>query len=72
MIDLQFIYTLILLINIATSNKQMSKHIMLSYQRNSRNLVSNIYEYLSKHQSIPVWMDQHGGVKEYLSARLIV
>jgi hypothetical protein len=49
----------------------MSKHIMLSYQRKSTNLVSNVFEYLNKNQSIPIWMDQHGGVKEYLSERLI-
>jgi hypothetical protein len=44
---------------------------MLSYQRNSTSLVSSIFEYLSKHQTIPVWMDKHGGVKEYLSERLM-
>lgn len=49
----------------------MTKHIMLSYQRNSTSLVSSIFEYLSKHQTIPIWMDQHGGVKEYLSERLM-
>ncbi len=49
----------------------MSKHIMLSYQRNSTDLVSKIFEYLTKNQSIPVWMDQHGGVKQYLSDRLL-
>lgn len=47
-----------------------TSHIMLSYQRNSTELVSKIYDYLTNKQSLPVWMDQHGGVNEYLSERL--
>ena len=47
-----------------------SKHIMLSYQRKSEDIVLKIYDYLIQNQSIPVWMDQHGGVKDYLSTRL--
>lgn len=47
-----------------------TNHIMLSYQRNSTDLVSKIYDYLTNNQSLPVWMDQHGGVHEYLSERL--
>jgi hypothetical protein len=53
-------------------NKQMSKHIMFSYQWNSANLVEKIFDYLTKTQSIPVWMDKHGGMTQYLSARLII
>jgi hypothetical protein len=50
-------------------NKKMSKHIMLSYQWNSGDLVDKIFYYLTKVQSIPVWMDKHGGMNECLSTR---
>jgi hypothetical protein len=49
-------------------NKQMSKHIMFSYQWNSVNLVEKVFDYLIK----PVWMDKYGGINQYLSAKLIL
>ena len=52
-------------------NNQICKHIMLSYQRHSESLVSKVLDFLKEVQSLPIWMDQHGGVKEYLSSRLI-
>lgn len=48
----------------------MPEHIMLSYQRNSTDLVSKVFDYLTKNQSTPVWMDQYGGIQEHLSERL--
>jgi hypothetical protein len=55
----------------ATAQKnKIPKHIMFSYQWNSANLVEKIFNYLTKAQSIPVWMDKHGGIHEYLSTRL--
>jgi hypothetical protein len=56
--------------NITTQNNPI-KHIMLSYQWNSGDLVTEIYYYLTKAQSIPVWMDKQGGMNECLSTRLI-
>ncbi|CAF1239352.1 unnamed protein product [Adineta ricciae] len=47
-----------------------AKHIMFSYQWNSSILVAKIYDYLCKTQSIPVWMDTHGGMTEYLSSSM--
>ena len=47
------------------------KHIMLSYQRKSEDIVLKMYDYLKENQSIPIWMDQHGGVTKYLSTRFI-
>jgi len=48
----------------------MSKHIMFSYQWDIELLVSKIYCYLTKVQSIPIWMDKHGGMNECLTTRL--
>lgn len=48
----------------------MSEHIMFSYQWDSESLVSKIFDYLTKIQSIPIWMDKHGGMTEYLTTRL--
>jgi hypothetical protein len=57
--------------NTTAQNKQMSKHIMISYQWNSGELVEKIFNHLTKTQSIPVWIDKHGGMHEYLSGRLV-
>ncbi len=48
----------------------MSKHIMFSYQWDIELLVSKIFFYLTKVQSIPIWMDTHGGMNECLTTRL--
>ncbi len=58
--------------DVTAQNKQMCKLIMFSYQWNSANLVEKIFDYLTKAQSIPIWMDKHGGMTQYLSARLII
>ncbi|UJR29810.1 hypothetical protein I4U23_017354 [Adineta vaga] len=53
-----------------TKRTSMTKHIMLSYQRNSSNIVLKVYDYLTKNQSIPIWMDVYGGTIEYLTTSL--
>lgn len=45
-------------------------HIMLSYQWDNQKLVEDIYLYLKEAQSMPVWMDKHGGMKENIFERL--
>ena len=38
------------------------KHVMLSYQWDTQELVKQVYAYLTS-KSIPVWMDIKGGIK---------
>lgn len=44
-------------------------HIMLSYQWDNQKLVEDIYMYLKEAQSMPIWMDKHGGMKENIFER---
>ena len=44
-------------------------HIMLSYQWDNQKLVEDIYLYLKGAQSMPIWMDKHGGMKENIFER---
>ncbi|UJR13105.1 hypothetical protein I4U23_000129 [Adineta vaga] len=46
------------------SNAQQFEHIMLSYQWDNQKLVEQIYDYLSKNQNIPIWMDKQGGMQD--------
>jgi len=40
-----------------------NKHIMLSYNWNSKNLISQVYKILQEEQ-ILVWLDTEGGMKD--------
>jgi hypothetical protein len=42
---------------------------MFSYQRKSQQFVSKIFFHLKQIQSIPIWMDQYGGVNQWLTTR---
>lgn len=46
----------------------VKKHIMLSYQWDNQEVVTEVYRRLSA-KEIPLWMDIQGGMKGHLSER---
>ncbi|CAF3814671.1 unnamed protein product [Rotaria sordida] len=56
--------------DVAIQNTQKAQHIMFSYEWKSESLVSKIFFYLTKVQSIPVWMDKYGGINQCLTTSM--
>jgi hypothetical protein len=60
--------SLVVFISAVPQMNDNKKHIMLSYQHASKELVLNVYEFLKNHQ-VRVWMDIKGGMEEHLLDR---
>jgi hypothetical protein len=50
-----------------SSTSGENKHIMLSYQKESRTTVNDVYSLLQEKIPVPIWMDKQGGITSSVS-----